>query len=304
MRWAAVTGPLLERNGELARIESALNQARSGSGTFVVVEGPAGIGKTSLLAAARTVAAESGMRVLRSRATEVEREFPFGIVRQLFEPTLIEASESERAELLEGAAGVAAGLLGLGGPATTDARREVADPSFAILHGLYWMCANVAAAGPLCVVVDDVQWADAPSLRYLAFLVTRVEELSVTLLAATRPSEQGVDAKLLATLMAAPSADVVRLRPLRGPRSASSWNRRSRTCRTRASSTPACARLAERRFCWASWWGHCAKVGSRRRLRRLRGRANRRALDRTLDPAAARPAARARDSAGAGAGRS
>ena len=76
MRWAAVTGPLLERNGELARIESALNQARSGSGTFVVIEGPAGIGKTSLLAAARTVAAESGMRVLRSRATEVEREFP------------------------------------------------------------------------------------------------------------------------------------------------------------------------------------------------------------------------------------
>ena len=214
MRGAAVTGPLLERNGELARIESALNEARSGSGTFVVVEGPAGIGKTSLLAAARTVAAESGMRVLRSRATEVEREFPFGIVRQLFEPTLIEASESERAELLEGAAGVAAGLLGLGGPATTDARREDADPSFAILHGLYWMCANVAAAGPLCVVVDDVQWADAPSLRYLAFLVTRVEELSVTLLAATRPSEQGVDAKLLATLMAAPSADVVRLRPL------------------------------------------------------------------------------------------
>ena len=214
MRGAAVTGPLLERNGELARIESALNQARSGSGTFVVVEGPAGIGKTSLLAAARTVAAESGMRVLRSRATEVEREFPFGIVRQLFEPTLIEATESERAELLEGAAGVAAGLLGLGGPATTDARREDADPSFAILHGLYWMCANVSAAGPLCVVVDDVQWADAPSLRYLAFLVTRVEELGVTLLAATRPSELGVDAKLLATLMAAPSADVVRLRPL------------------------------------------------------------------------------------------
>jgi DNA-binding CsgD family transcriptional regulator/tetratricopeptide (TPR) repeat protein len=214
MRGAAVTGLLLERSDELARIESALDQARSGSGTFVVVEGPAGIGKTSLLAAARTMAAESGMRVLRSRATELEREFPFGIVRQLFEPTLMEASESERTELLEGAAGVAAGLLGLAGPATTDAQREDADPSFAILHGLYWMCAHLAAAGPLCVIVDDTHWADAPSLRYLAFLVTRVEELSVTLLAATRPSELGLDAELLATLMAAPSADVVRLRPL------------------------------------------------------------------------------------------
>jgi DNA-binding CsgD family transcriptional regulator len=63
MRGAAVTGPLLERSGELARIESALNQARSGSGRFVVVEGPAGIGKTSLLAAARTVGSPPAQRI-------------------------------------------------------------------------------------------------------------------------------------------------------------------------------------------------------------------------------------------------
>ena len=214
MRGATVTGPLLERGDELARIESALGKARSGTGTFVVVEGPAGIGKTSLLAAARTEATERGMRVLRSRATELEHGFPFGIVRQLFEAVLAEASESEKEELLDGAAGVASGLLGLAGPATVHARREDADPSFAILHGLYWLCANLSAAEPLCVVVDDAQWADAPSLRYLAFLVTRLEELSVTLLAATRPCELGVDAELLATLMTAPSAEVVRLRPL------------------------------------------------------------------------------------------
>ena len=65
MKVAASTGALLERSEELARIESALADARAGRGTFVVVEGPAGIGKTALLAAARTAAAESGMRVLR-----------------------------------------------------------------------------------------------------------------------------------------------------------------------------------------------------------------------------------------------
>jgi len=215
MTGAAVTGPLLERSGELARIESALTEARNGSGTFVVIEGSAGIGKTSLLAATRAAALGSGMRVLRARPTELEREFAFGVVRQLFEPALVDASDAERAELLEGAAGVAAGLLGLGGRATVDVRRgSEVDHSFAILHGLYWLCANLAVAGPLCVVVDDAQWADAPSLRYLAFLVTRLEELSVTLLVATRPSDPGVDPELLATLMAAPSADVVRLHPL------------------------------------------------------------------------------------------
>ena len=88
------------------------------------------------------------------------------------------------------------------------------DPSFAILHGLYWLCANLAAAGPLCLVVDDAHWADAPSLRYLAFLLTRLEELDAALVVATRPREAGTDAELLATLTTDPSADVIRLPPL------------------------------------------------------------------------------------------
>src|SRR5512133_982440 len=120
MKTAAAAEPLLERSDELARIESALADARTGRGRFVVVEGPAGIGKTALLAAARTAAAEDGMRALRSRGTEPERDFAFGVVRQLFEPVLAEASELERADLLQGAAGVAAGMLGLpGAPAAS-----------------------------------------------------------------------------------------------------------------------------------------------------------------------------------------
>ena len=204
---------LLERGGELARIESALAEARAGRGQFVVVEGPAGIGKTALLAATRTLGAESGMRVLRSRGTELEREFAFGVVRQLFEPPLADAAEPERAEWLHAAAGVAAGLLDLPGGATVPVASGV-DPSFAILHGLYWLCANLAAAGPLCVVVDDAQWADAPSLRFLAFLLTRLDELEVALVVATRPRETGTDAALLATVVTDPSAEVVRLPPL------------------------------------------------------------------------------------------
>src|SRR5215216_7253666 len=115
MKEAVATPQLLERSEELARIDSALAEARAGRGTFVVIEGPAGIGKTALLAATRTAAADGGMRVLRARGTELERDFAFGVVRQLFEPPLVEASEPERADLLHGAAGIAAGLLGLPG---------------------------------------------------------------------------------------------------------------------------------------------------------------------------------------------
>ena len=215
MRGVAAGGPLLERSAELARIESALAEARDGTGRFVVVEGPAGIGKTELLAAARSAAADSGMRVLRSRGTELERDFAFGVARQLFEPPLAEASELERVDLLQAAAGVAGGFLGLPGAEPIHGPPvSGVDPSFAILHGLYWLCANLAAARPLCVVVDDAHWADAPSLRYLAFLLTRLQELKVALLVASRPREPGTDADLLATVTTDPSADVIRLPPL------------------------------------------------------------------------------------------
>ena len=215
MNVAASTGALLERSDELARIESALADARMGRGRFVVVEGPAGIGKTALLAEARTAAAESGMRVLRSRATKMETNFAFGVVRQLFEPPLVEASELERADLLQAAAGVAADLLGLPGAPPADRQSSSGvDPSFAILHGLYWLCANLAAAGPLFLVVDDAHWADAASVRYLAFLLTRLEELDIALVVATRPHEVGTDAELLTRLTTDSSADVIRLAPL------------------------------------------------------------------------------------------
>ena len=215
MTGAAVTGPLLERSDELARIESALSEARSGRGALVVVEGPAGIGKTSLLAAARAAAAESGMRVLRSRGTELERDFAFGVVRQLFEPPLAAASAVERANLLQDAAGLAAAVLELpGAPATRGPPSSGVDPSFAILHGLYWLCANLATVGPLCLIVDDAHWADAASLRYLAFLLTRLQELDAAVVLATRPREPGTDAELLATLTADSSAELIRLPPL------------------------------------------------------------------------------------------
>ena len=212
---AAAAGVLLERRDETARIESALAEARSGRGAFVVVEGPAGIGKTALLGAARSAAADRGMRVLWARATELERDFSFGVVRQLFEPALTDTAEYERASLLQADAGAAAALLGLpGAPVVDRLPSPQVDPSFAILHGLYWLCANLAAATPLCIVVDDAHWADAASLRFLAFVLTRLDELSVALVVATRPREDGGDPGLLATVTSDPFADVIHLPPL------------------------------------------------------------------------------------------
>ena len=83
-----------------------------------------------------------------------------------------------------------------------------------MLHGLYWLCANLAADRPLVLTVDDAHWADAPSLRFLAFLLPRLEELSLALVVATRPEAEGAAAPLLALLLADPLARVLRPAPL------------------------------------------------------------------------------------------
>ncbi|MDQ6806889.1 MAG: ATP-binding protein, partial [Actinomycetota bacterium] len=76
---------LRERDSELARLEVAVSSARGGDGSFVFVEGEAGIGKTRLLDAAAEMARGVDFRLLRARGVEVERELAFGVVRQLLE---------------------------------------------------------------------------------------------------------------------------------------------------------------------------------------------------------------------------
>ncbi|MDQ3764896.1 MAG: hypothetical protein M3460_26295 [Actinomycetota bacterium] len=50
------------------------------------------------------------------------------------------------------------------------------DVSFAALHGLYWLTANLCTRSPLMLIVDDLHWSDAPSLRFLAYLLSRLED--------------------------------------------------------------------------------------------------------------------------------
>ena len=92
---------LLEREPELELLERLADEACSGRGRVVVIEGPAGIGKTSLLEVVRSRARERGMTALHARASELDREFPFGVVRQLFERVLARA-DPERRDALTG----------------------------------------------------------------------------------------------------------------------------------------------------------------------------------------------------------
>ncbi|MDN5915208.1 MAG: AAA family ATPase [Pseudonocardia sp.] len=175
---------LLERDDELGTIGALVGSVIDGRGGVLWIEGPAGIGKTSLLHRAREQAVTAGVRVLGARAGALERELAFGVVRSLFEPLLTSTGPLPRAELLAGAARLAAPVITLEG-CPEDGRVQT---SAGTLHGLYWLTANLADLGPVLLTVDDAQWADAPSLGALAYLARRIDELPVALLVAARPA--------------------------------------------------------------------------------------------------------------------
>ncbi len=180
------SGGLLERDGELRVLADLCARARTGAGGLVVIDGPAGVGKTSLLNAARAAAGMAGLAVLGARGAELERAFAFGAVRQLFDGVLRDAA-LDRATLFAGAARRAAPLLEVELGETAAAPGE----PFAVRHALYWLTANLAAGRPLALLVDDAQWADGDSLGFLAHLANRLERTSVALIVAARGDEAG-----------------------------------------------------------------------------------------------------------------
>jgi DNA-binding CsgD family transcriptional regulator len=207
------TSLLLEREAQVAALRALAEATREGGGRFVVVEGGAGIGKTRLLAEARAIAGSAGMQVLAARGGEFEGEFAYGIVRQLFEPLLASASPHLRAELLSGPAALVEPLVRASQLA--DSQDTPTEGSFAILHGLYWLAANVAFHQPTLLAIDDLHWADTPSLRWLLFLTRRLEGVPLLVAAATRaPEGEGHDPTLVAELVADPAAAAIRPGPL------------------------------------------------------------------------------------------
>jgi DNA-binding CsgD family transcriptional regulator len=197
--------PLLEREAELAVLSALVEAARSGDGRLVAVEGDAGIGKTRLLAEARSFAGE--FEVLSARAGELETDFAFGIVRQLFEGALVGTSADVRNELLSGAAALAAPLVAL---VPDEVQAGGGETSFAMLHGLYWLAANFALRRATMLLVDDLHWADESSLRWLSYLARRLEGLPLLVVVGTRPPQQGQHSALVTELLMDPAAVVLR----------------------------------------------------------------------------------------------
>ena len=196
---------LLERDAELAALDALIAAAPAG-GKLLVLEGAAGIGKTRLLVEARRRASAAGLTVLAARGSDLEQPFSYGVVRQLFEPLLAAATAEEDTELFAGAAALARPIFD---PANVGTEAG-GDASLAMLHGLFWLSANIADRQAVLIAIDDLQWCDVPSLRWLLYLLTRMEGLPLLVAAGLRSGDPGSNVPLLAQLTTDPLATVVR----------------------------------------------------------------------------------------------
>ncbi|MFB9462655.1 helix-turn-helix transcriptional regulator [Streptomyces cinereospinus] len=172
-----------------------------GRGGSVLLHGPAGIGKSTVLRALAADYAEAARTVLRCSATESESHLPFLALADLLGLVLDQVSgklPAAQRTALESA---------LTGRGESTLQRDGLALRLAVLSALR----ALAAEGPVLVVADDVQWLDSASSELLGFAARRLGDTPVTMLCAVRTEGQEYDRHLRT---APPDTLAVRLGPL------------------------------------------------------------------------------------------
>ncbi len=203
---------MLERDRELASIESLVADLLDGRGRTLAVEGQPGLGKSTLLTAAPDDRA--GLLTLHFTCGELERQLAWAGVIGLLSPAVAALAPARRRELFGGPAASAAALFGeaSGDHAVVDHDR------YGTLAAIERLVVELADRRPLLVVLDDVHWCDRPTLAWLAYLQRRLTRLPASLLLATRPpvTADQPQRSMLEGILAAPGVELRVLGPLGG----------------------------------------------------------------------------------------
>jgi DNA-binding CsgD family transcriptional regulator/exonuclease VII small subunit len=167
---------ILGRDAELALVEYFLG-SMSGRPSALILEGTAGIGKTTLWHAGVSFARARGHRVLSCRAAESEARLSYAALGDLFDFELPDLPAPQKRAL-------DAALLRAEVEGAPPDQRAVSVASLGALRAL-------AASDPVIIAIDDVQWLDVPSARVLAFVVRRLEDAPIQILVALRVGSGG-----------------------------------------------------------------------------------------------------------------
>ena len=172
------TVPLVGRNHELARLRQCLEIARAGNPQVVFLAGEAGIGKSRLLRRVQQLATDAGMEVLPGRCIE-HFDLPYLPFRTALLPRLAEVARTVPA-LARSAESIERAL-----DAPDDDIRLLTDASFTterarFLHAAALTTIAIARERPVLLTVDDLHWADGPSIDLLVQLVLEASDAAIT----------------------------------------------------------------------------------------------------------------------------
>ena len=182
---------IVGREEELGFLHAFLDQ-EAGGPLALVLEGEAGIGKSTLWLAGIEAARERGLRVLMSRPAEAERGLAHVVLSDLFEDVLDEVLPDLSAPRRH-ALGVALLL--------DEASEQPVDPR-TLGVAVRTVLEALAERTPVVLAVDDIQWLDPSSASALAFALRRMAADRVLLLLARRVLEGAQPSELEGALEA------------------------------------------------------------------------------------------------------
>jgi len=167
--------PLIGREPESRRIAELLDRV-SERGRALLVRGPAGVGKSALLADAADQARRRGMTVLAATGVQAEANLPFAALHLLLRPLLPLAENLPAAQR----AAIRTAFGESDGPAPS---------RFLIALAVLELLADAAERAPLFLVVDDAHWLDRCSADVLAFVARRLRSDPIVALVAIREEQ-------------------------------------------------------------------------------------------------------------------
>jgi DNA-binding CsgD family transcriptional regulator len=210
-----VGGRIVGRDAALESLDQSLGRVHAGRAEMVFVRGEPGIGKTFLLAELEARADASGCLVLTGSAAQFEQELPFGplvdaldsYVQSLGQHIIERLAADGRRELAE----VFPALRALRSPT---AAPPTAAERFRTYFALRDLLERLAARQPLVLVVDDLHWADASTLEFLAHLLRRPPDGPVLVAAGLRPGADPAWVRMVEGAAASGSVRMIDLGPL------------------------------------------------------------------------------------------
>ena len=184
---------IVGRGRELALIEGRLGALAKGEGSLLLVGGEPGIGKTTLLEALEGKARERGIPAHAGRSPAATGAPAFWLWTQVIDSLAAGLDDDELRKVCEGAArpvtllsATVAGRVGQGVPVLGDDRR------FLLYEAVSVFVRRAGRAAPLVITLDDIQWADQPSLELVSYLTPALAGAPILLVAAYRdlPNER------------------------------------------------------------------------------------------------------------------